>query len=65
MPDVQALDQEQMQEYFNSYIETYLMRDAVDDNGINDTEGFRKFLRACAAFAGQLLNYISDIIYCS
>lgn len=57
MPDVQALDQEQMQEYFNSYIETYLMRDAVDDNGINDTEGFRKFLRACAAFAGQLLNY--------
>lgn len=57
MPDVQALDQEQMQEYFNSYIETYLMRDAVDDNGITDTEGFRKFLRACAAFTGQLLNY--------
>ena len=57
MPDVQALDPEQMQEYFNSYIETYLMRDAVDDNGITDTEGFRKFLRACAAFAGQLLNY--------
>lgn len=57
MPDVQALDQEQMQEYFNSYIETYLMRDAVDDNGITDTEGFRKLLRACAAFAGQLLNY--------
>ena len=30
---------------------------AVDDNGIVDTEGFRKFLRACAAFSGQLLNY--------
>ena len=57
MPDVQALDPEQMQEYFNSYIETYLMRDAVDDNGITDTEGFRKILRACAAFTGQLLNY--------
>ncbi len=57
MPDVQLLDQEQLQEYFNSYIETYLMRDAVDDNGIADTEGFRKFLRACAAFTGQLLNY--------
>lgn len=57
MPDVQSLNQELMQEYFNSYIETYLMRDAVDDNGITDTEGFRKFLRACAAFAGQLLNY--------
>ena len=36
------------------------MRDAVDDNGIIDTEGFRKVLRACAAFAGNLINY-SDI----
>lgn len=57
MPDVQKLDAEQTEEYWNSYIETYLMRDAVDDNGIKDTEGFRKFLRACAAFHGQLLNY--------
>ena len=57
MPEVQNLDSEQTQEYFNSYIETYLMRDAVDDNGIADTEGFRKLLRACAAFTGQLLNY--------
>lgn len=57
LPDVQDKDEEQLREYFNSYIETYLMRDAVDDYGIIDTEGFRKFLRACAAFTGQLLNY--------
>lgn len=57
MPDVQNLDEEQIQEYYNSYIETYLMRDAVDDNGIQDVEGFRKYLRACAAFCGQLINY--------
>ena len=57
LPDVQGKDGEQLGEYFNSYIETYLMRDAVDDYSINDTEGFRKFLRACAAFAGQLVNY--------
>ena len=57
LPDVQEKDEEQFGEYFNSYIETYLMRDAVDDYGITDTEGFRKFLRACAAFAGQLVNY--------
>lgn len=57
LPDVQGKDEEQIGEYFNSYIETYLMRDAVDDYSINDTEGFRKFLRACAAFAGQLVNY--------
>lgn len=57
LPDVQEKDGEQLGEYFNSYIETYLMRDAVDDYGIADTSGFRKFLRACAAFTGQLVNY--------
>ena len=57
LPDVQEKDEEQLGEYFNSYIETYLMRDAVDDYGITDTEGFRQFLRACAAFTGQLVNY--------
>ena len=57
LPDVQTKDEEQLGEYFNSYIETYLMRDAVDDYGISDTRGFRKFLRACAAFAGQLITY--------
>ena len=57
MPELLQLDDEQTHEYWNSYVDTYLMRDAVDDNGIADTEGFRKFLRACAGFAGQLLNY--------
>lgn len=57
MPDMLNMDAEQRREYWNSYIDAYLMRDAVDDNGIIDTEGFRKFLRACAAFSGQLLNY--------
>lgn len=56
MPDLQGMNVEQAAVYWNSYIETYLMRDAVDDNGITDTVGFRKFLRACAAFAGQMLN---------
>ena len=60
MPEMIGLDPEQAAEYWNSYIDTYLMRDAVDDNGINDIVGFRKFLRACAAFSGQLLNY-SDL----
>lgn len=57
MPEVLRLDEEQLSEYWESYIDTYLMRDAVDDNGISDTVGFRKLLRACAAFSGQLLNY--------
>ncbi len=57
MPDMVGMDSELRSAYWNSYIDSYLMRDAVDDNGIIDTEGFRKFLRACAAFSGQLLNY--------
>ena len=57
MPDMIEMNTELRRAYWNSYIDSYLMRDAVDDNGIVDTEGFRKFLRACAAFTGQLLNY--------
>ncbi|MCR5149662.1 MAG: ATP-binding protein [Clostridiales bacterium] len=57
MPDMIGMDAETRRAYWNSYVDSYLMRDAVDDNGIADTEGFRKFLRACAAFSGQLLNY--------
>ena len=60
MPAIQNFDAEQMNSYYSSYIETYLMRDAVDDNGISDTEGFRRVLSACAAFAGSLVNY-SDL----
>ncbi len=57
LPDAQGLSEGMLSAYFDSYIETYLMRDAVDDNGIQDTEGFRRFLRACSALAGELLNY--------
>ena len=57
MPDMVSMDSELRRDYWNSYIDTYLMRDAVDDNGIQDTEGFRKLLRACAAYSGRLINY--------
>ena len=60
MPGTVGMTGEQRMEYYESYIETYLMRDAVDDNGISDTEGFRKVLRARASFTGNLVNY-SDI----
>lgn len=60
MPGILEFDVEQRNSYYSSYIETYLMRDAVDDNGITDTEGFKRVLTACAAFIGNLVNY-SDI----
>lgn len=60
MPGTLSFDAEQLDAYYSSYIDTYLMRDAVDDNGITDTTGFRKVLTAAAAFVGNLINY-SDI----
>lgn len=60
MPGTFDFDEEQLYEYYSSYIDTFLMRDAVDDNGITDTVGFRKVLTACASFIGKLINY-SDI----
>jgi len=60
MPATQKFDQEQLSEYYSSYIDTYLMRDAVDDNGITNTESLRRVLTACASFMGNLINY-SDI----
>lgn len=57
MPDVLRADGEQRQEYFNSYIETYLMRDVAEEGGITDAVRFRKFLNACAALIAQQVNY--------
>ena len=57
MPDVLQADAEQRQEYFNSYIETYLMRDVAEEGGITDSVRFQKFLTACAALAAEQVNY--------
>lgn len=57
MPDVLLADTEQRQEYFNSYIETYLMRDVSEEGGITDTVRFRKFLNACAALTAEQVSY--------
>lgn len=57
MPDALQADVEQRQEYFNSYVETYLMRDVAEEGGITDTVRFRKFLNACAALAAEQVNY--------
>lgn len=43
MPQIQGVDDELRQEYFNSYIDTYLMRDATEAGGI--CFGFQCFLR--------------------
>lgn len=48
---------EQRVEYFNSYIDTYLMRDITEAGGITDYVRFRKLLSACAALTAEQINY--------
>jgi predicted AAA+ superfamily ATPase len=46
--------------FFSSYVQTYLQRDVRDLTQVGDLEVFGRFLKACAARTGQLLN-ISDL----
>ena len=57
MPQVINADAELLQEYFSSYINTYLMRDVAELGGITDTLRFRKFLTACSALLSEQVNY--------
>ncbi len=57
MPQIQDVDNELRQDYFNSYIDTYLMRDVTEAGGITDAIKFRKFLVGCAALVGEQVNY--------
>ncbi len=55
--DVQNTTSELAQTYYQSYIDNYLIADAVNDEGIKDIAGFKRFIRACAALIGNLVNY--------
>ena len=57
MPQVQVMDDEMRREYFNSYVNTYLMRDAAEIGGITDSSKYYRFLKACASLVGEQLNY--------
>ena len=55
--DLQNATEEMAQLYYQSYLDNYLIADAVNDQGITDIAGFRRMIRACAALVGQLVNY--------
>jgi len=57
MPQVWGVDEELRSEYFNSYVDTYLMRDVAEAGGITDALRFRKFLLGCAALVSEQVNY--------
>jgi predicted AAA+ superfamily ATPase len=43
--------------YFSSYVDTYLQRDIRDLTQVGDERAFLRFMTACAARTGGLLNY--------
>jgi predicted AAA+ superfamily ATPase len=57
MPQVLNADAEQRQEYYNAYVNTYLMRDVAELGGVTDSLRFGKFLTACAALISEQINY--------
>lgn len=57
MPQAVNADAEQRYEYYNSYLNSHLMRDVAELGGVTDSVRFGRFLRACAALVSQQLNY--------
>ena len=57
MPQALNADPQQLQEYFSSYINSYIMRDIAELGGITDTLRFSKFLTACAALISKQINF--------
>jgi predicted AAA+ superfamily ATPase len=57
MPQVLQADAEQRHEYYNSYVNTWLMRDIAELGGVTDTLSFSRFLVACAALTAEPVNY--------
>jgi predicted AAA+ superfamily ATPase len=46
--------------FYSSYLQTYLQRDVKDLTQVGDEAAFLRFLKACAARTGQMLN-LSDL----
>ena len=57
MPQVLHADEEQRREYYNSYINSFLLRDVAQLGGVTDALRFNRFLTSCAALTAQQLNY--------
>jgi|AGTN01.2.fsa_nt_gi Predicted ATPase (AAA+ superfamily) len=56
MPQTIKATPEERGQYFESYINSYLLRDVIQLGRVTDTIRFRKFLTACAAETSQQLN---------
>ena len=57
MPKALDYDDEMRHEYFDSYVDTYLMKDIMELGTIVDIVRFRRFLTACASQNSNVVNY--------
>ena len=57
MPQILKADFEQRQEYYTSYVDTYIMRDAAELGNVTDSSKFKRLLIACAALVSEQLNF--------
>ncbi|MDR1521403.1 MAG: hypothetical protein LBS28_00840 [Streptococcaceae bacterium] len=57
MPEIITADGEERQIYYDTYINTFLMRDVVEIGRITKIFEFRKFLSALAAVINQRVNF--------
>lgn len=57
LPGIRALDDDLLAAGYESYIDTYLMRDIRDLAQVGDELKFRRFLVACAALTGKPVVY--------
>lgn len=55
--DLQKVDYEYAQVYYQSYMDNYLVADAVNDEGIKNIDAFKRFIRTAAALVGNTVNY--------
>lgn len=56
LPEVGANPAIDREVFLRSYLQTYLQRDVRELTQVGDLEAFTRFVRACAARTGQLLN---------
>lgn len=55
-PEIQDPDMDWAM-FFSGYVKTYLERDVRELAAVQDLDAFRRFMVACAARTGQMLNY--------
>ena len=56
-PDARNFKVSELDRFFESYIDTYLLRDIKDLNNVSDELKFRNFMQVCASLTGCPVNY--------